>query len=244
MVLDLGPAELNDEIAAVAALHDPVRRALYEHVARQPEAVSREAAARALGISRLLAAFHLDKLVMAGLLTASYRRVSGRQGPGAGRPSKFYGRSQREVEISLPRRRYELVAQLFAQSLEDPRAVPAREALYEAARGFGENLGQQARQRGGRRPSRQQALSLAHEQLEANGYAPYRDGQVIRLRNCPFHQVAQGHRSLMCGANLSLIQGLLSGLEVRGLQAGLEPEDGRCCVALRPVDTRMPDPAA
>jgi len=240
----LGPPDFKDDIAAVAALDEPVRRALYEHVARQPQDVSRDEAARALGISRLLAAFHLDKLVKAGLLAATYRRVSGRQGPGAGRPSKFYGRSQREVEISLPPRRYELVARLFAQSLEDPRAVPAREALYEAARGLGENLGQQARQRGGRRPSRQRVLSLVHAQLEANAYEPYRDGQVIRLRNCPFHQVAQGHRTLMCGANLSLIQGLLSGLEVRGLQAGLEPEEGRCCVALRPADTRITGPAA
>ncbi len=240
----MGPPDFKDDIAAVAALDDPVRRSLYEHVARQPQDVSRDEAARALGISRLLAAFHLDKLVKAGLLAATYRRVSGRQGPGAGRPSKFYGRSQREVEISLPQRRYELVAQLFAQSLEDPRAVPAREAFYEAARRFGADLGQQARQRAGRRASQQRLLSLAHEQLEANGYEPYRDGPVIRLRNCPFHQVAQGHRSLMCGANLSLMQGLLNGLEVRGIQAGLEPEDGRCCVALGPVDNRIPDPAA
>jgi predicted ArsR family transcriptional regulator len=240
----LGPPDFEDDIAAVAALDDPVRRSLYEHVARQPQAVSREEAARAVGISRLLAAFHLDKLVKAGLLAASYRRVSGRQGPGAGRPSKFYGRSQREVEVSVPQRRYELVAQLFAQSLEDPRAVPAREALYEAARRFGANLGQQARQRAGRRASQSRLLSLADEQLEASGYEPYRDGPVIRLRNCPFHQVAQGHRSLMCGANLSLMQGLLNGLEVRGVQAGLEPDDGRCCVALRPVNDRIPDPAA
>jgi predicted ArsR family transcriptional regulator len=240
----LGAPDLKDDIGAVAALDDPVRRSLYQHVARQLHDVSRDEAARALGISRLLAAFHLDKLVKAGLLAASYRRVSGRQGPGAGRPSKFYGRSQRELEVSVPQRRYELVAQLFAQSLEDPRAVPGREALYETARKFGANLGQQARQRGGRRASQKRLLSLGQEQLEANGYEPYRDGPVIRLRNCPFHQVAQGHRSLMCGANLSLIQGVLKGLEVEGIQAGLEPEDGRCCVALRRVDTRIPDHAA
>ncbi len=240
----LGPAEVKDEIAAVAALDDPVRRALYEHVARQPEAVSRDDAARALGISRLLAAFHLDKLVKAGLLAASYRRISGRQGPGAGRPSKFYGRSQRNIGVSFPQRRYELVAQLFAQALEDPRAIPAREALYEAARSFGTNLGQDARRRAGRRASQERLLSLAQEQLEASGYEPYRDGEAIRLRNCPFDQIAQGHRSLTCGANLCLIQGFLSGLEVQGIQAGLEPEAGRCCVALRPVDNRIPDPAA
>jgi predicted ArsR family transcriptional regulator len=244
VVLELKPAESNDQIAAVAALHDPVRRALYEHVARQPEAVSRDHAARALGISRLLAAFHLDKLVRAGLLTASYRRVSGRQGPGAGRPSKFYGRSQREIGVTLPQRRYELVARLFAQALEDPRAVPAREALYEAARVFGADLGQNARRRAGRRATQGRLLRLAQEQLEANGYEPYRDGQAIRLRNCPFDQIAQSHRSLTCGANLGLIQGFLSGLELPGVQAGIEPAAGRCCVALRPVDTRTPDPAA
>ncbi len=232
MVLDLARPPLADEIAAVALLDEPVRRALYQHVARQPGDVSRDGAARALRISRVLAAFHLDRLVKAGLLVASYRRVSGRRGPGAGRPSKFYRGSQRAVAVSLPDRRYELIAQLFAQSLEDPRSVPAREALYQGARAFGAQIGHEKRPQTGKHPSRKRMLAVAAGELEALGYEPYQDHDVVRLRNCPFHQLARSHESLVCGANLSMLEGLLHGLEARSLRADLQPEAGRCCVAI------------
>jgi hypothetical protein len=48
------------------------------------EAVGREEATQAVGITRELAAFHLDKLLEEGLLDVEYRRLSGRTGPGAG----------------------------------------------------------------------------------------------------------------------------------------------------------------
>ncbi len=232
MVLDLARPLLADEIATLALLDEPVRRALYEHVARQPGDVSRDEAAGALRISRVLAAFHLDRLVKAGLLEATYRRVSGRRGPGAGRPSKFYRRSQRAVAISLPDRRYELIAQLFAQSLEDPRSVAAREVLYEVARTFGTQLGHEKRPQAGKHPSRKRMLALAAGELEALGYEPYQDRDVVRLRNCPFHQLARNHESLVCSANLSMLEGLLHGLEAHSLRADLQPEAGHCCVAI------------
>src|SRR5918911_20308 len=53
---------------------------------------------------RDLAAFHLDKLVEAGLLEASFRRLGERRGPGAGRPAKLYRRGAGEVAASLPPR--------------------------------------------------------------------------------------------------------------------------------------------
>ena len=54
-------------------------------------------AAASVGISRALAAFHLDRLVKDGLLIPEYRRLSGRTGPGAGRPAKLYRRAPREA---------------------------------------------------------------------------------------------------------------------------------------------------
>src|SRR5687768_15474920 len=113
------------QIAGIAVLDDPVRRSLYLHVARQADAVSRDAAAEATGTARENAAFHLDRLVEAGLLEASYRRLSGRTGPGAGRPSKVYRRSAQQLHITLPARRYELAAEVMAQALENPRAKKA-----------------------------------------------------------------------------------------------------------------------
>ena len=81
-------------------------------------AVGRDEAAGAVGVSAALAAFHLDRLVETGLLVPEYRRLSGRTGPGAGRPAKLYRRAPREVSVSLPERRYETAARLFAETME------------------------------------------------------------------------------------------------------------------------------
>src|SRR5438874_1639871 len=93
------------DLAALALLDEPTRRRLYEYVSGHSEPVGRDQAAAALGITRELAAFHLDRLVEAGLLDASYRRLSGRQGPGAGRPAKLYLRADRDLSVSFPERR-------------------------------------------------------------------------------------------------------------------------------------------
>ena len=77
-----------EDIEAIALLQDPIRRRLYDYVAAQDHEVSRNEAAENAGIQRTLAAFHLDKLVDAGLLETASRRLSGRTGPGAGRPDR------------------------------------------------------------------------------------------------------------------------------------------------------------
>ncbi|MDQ1709850.1 MAG: hypothetical protein QOG49_1235, partial [Frankiaceae bacterium] len=59
------------DLAAVAALTEPVRRALYNAVVHSRGPMGRDAAAAAVGISRGLAAFHLDRLVELGLLDAT-----------------------------------------------------------------------------------------------------------------------------------------------------------------------------
>src|SRR5439155_1139106 len=107
-----------DPVRAIAALDEPTRRSLYELVAAGHDEIGRDQAASAVGISRELAAFHLDRLVDAGLLEVGYRRLSGRSGPGAGRPAKLYRRTSRQFEVSLPPRRYEAIADLFAECLE------------------------------------------------------------------------------------------------------------------------------
>src|ERR1700722_1101090 len=77
------------DLASVSSLDDPVRRRLYEVVRERAEPVGRDEAAAAAGIGRALAVYHLDKLVEADLLTASYQRPAGRGGPGGrgARPS-------------------------------------------------------------------------------------------------------------------------------------------------------------
>jgi predicted ArsR family transcriptional regulator len=209
-------------------------------VTSQPGPVSRDEAASAAGIGRALAVYHLDKLVESGLLTASYQRPPGRSGPGAGRPAKMYARSDREFAVTVPPREYELAARLLVQAVEADPSDRSRTALAEAARRLGTELG------GAFRPSpadrdaggRDAAAPEAGERdvkgvLTQQGYEPCcgADG-VIRLRNCPFHQLAEQHRELVCGMNLALVEGLVEGLGADGWHPALDPRPGQCCVAI------------
>ncbi len=177
------------DLASLSSLDDPVRRRLYEVVARQTEPVGRDEAAAAAGIGRALAVYHLDKLVESGLLTASYQRPAGRSGPGAGRPAKLYARSRREFAVTVPPREYELAARLLAQVVESDASGRSRAALLDAARRLGSELG--SRSRDGDPDGLESVLA-------GQGYEPRRDeAGTILLRNCPFHQLAEQHRDIV-----------------------------------------------
>jgi predicted ArsR family transcriptional regulator len=226
------PETFTDRITGIAALNDPVRRNLYLYVSESRADVSRDEAAAACGISRSLAAFHLDKLVDEGLLEPTYKRLTGRTGPGAGRPTKLYRRSGREVSVSLPPRSYELAARLFASALDGAGALPAQAELGEVAHRFGETVGAETQRDTESGPDHpQQALMQA---LRAYGYEPYEDtAGDVRLHNCPFHLLARDHRELVCGMNLQLMAGVVEGLGLRDVTAVLEPRPHECCVAFR-----------
>ncbi|HJQ64926.1 MAG TPA: hypothetical protein VJ816_01045 [Gemmatimonadales bacterium] len=219
-------------IGRIAALADPVRRALYFFVAQGPGEVSRDQAARGVHIARPLAAFHLDKLVEQGLLEASYRRLTKRRGPGAGRPAKLYRRSGLQVDVSLPPREYELAARLFASAAA--AGAPATRARFRnSARAFGASLGRDARRRGGKRSGRGALLQQLQTVLHEHGYEPFRaaDG-AIRLHNCPFDSLARDYRPLMCDMNQALLSGVVRELKLPGCRAMLDPQPGMCCVAI------------
>ena len=210
------------DLASLTSLDDPVRRRLYEVVRERAEPVGRDEAAAAAGVGRALAVYHLDKLVEAGLLTASYQRPPGRSGPGAGRPAKLYLRSDREFAVTVPPREYELAARLLVQAVEEDPSGRSRAVLLEAARRLGAELAGAAG-----------AAGDLEEALAGHGYEPRRgeDG-VIRLRNCQFHQLAEQHRDVVCGMNLGLIEGIVAGLGADGLRPVLDPQPGHCCVAI------------
>jgi predicted ArsR family transcriptional regulator len=211
------------DLASLSSLDDPVRRRLYEVVRERTEPVGRDEAATSAGVGRALAVYHLDKLVEAGLLTASYQRPPGRGGPGAGRPAKLYTRSDREFAVTVPPREYELAARLLVQAVESDSSGRIRAALLDAARRLGAELG--SRFAGGD--------AGLEEALAEHGYEPRRGhDDVIRLRNCPFHQLAERHRDVTCGMNLGLIQGIVAGLGADGLRPVLDPRPGHCCVAI------------
>ena len=243
------------DLAALSSLDDPVRRRLYEVVTQQAGPVGRDEAAAAAGIGRALAVYHLDKLVESGLLTAFYRRPAGRTGPGAGRPAKLYARSDREFAVTVPPREYELAARLLVQVVDSDRSGRSRAALQEAAHQLGAELGSGFRpdapgQDGARHDVARQDVTrqdvtrqdvarqdVARQDVESvlaqQGYEPsHGDDGVIRLRNCPFHQLAERHRDVVCGMNLALVEGLVEGLGANGWRPVLDPAPGHCCVAI------------
>ena len=231
MVLE--PKALADQIARIAVLDEPLRRDLYLFVSHRGGDVSRDDAAKALGISRGLAAFHLDKLVEGGLLQTTYRRLSGRTGPGAGRPAKLYRLSTKQLELSLPERRYELAAQLLLQALERMPARGGRQAVHDIAHEWGQRLGVEARARASPTVTSERLFQEATEVLSQCGFEPRWEARgYLALRNCPFEALASEHRDLVCGMNLALMQGLLAGLGLDAVSAKLDPQPGMCCVIL------------
>ena len=226
------PIPAEKEIAGLASLGEPARRALYLYVTGRHRDVGRDEAARAAGISRSLAAFHLDRLVEEGLLEVSFRRLSGRAGPGAGRPSKLYRRSGREIEVSVPPRRYDLAARVLVTAVEASDSPATRKALSKAARGIGEGIGAEARSRAGASPARKKLFAGMVAALEANGYEPEPAATGIRMRNCPFLSLARDHTETVCGMNLALIEGLVHGLQLPSIKPVLDPAPGMCCVRL------------
>ena len=221
-------------VTSIATLAEPVRRALYLYVVAQPDPVSREQAAEAVGVAHHVAKFNLDKLEEEGLLEVEFTRPPGRRGPGAGRPAKRYRRTARDIEVSLPERRYDLAGQVMAQAIatSEETSVPIGQSLRAAAKQAGQTLGHQARDKAGSRPSRTAIISAMSEVLTEQGYEPRADGKAITLANCPFHSLAQNHTDLICGMNLDLMEGLLEGLGSVALQARLTPTPGMCCVMI------------
>lgn len=224
-------AEQDSRIDRVAALAEPARRALYRFVAAQPEPVDRERAATGVGVALHTAKFHLDRLVADGLLEADYRRPPGRGGPGAGRPAKVY-RAVGDVEVSVPERRYDLAGRLLVRALarSSHDGVPVEAAVGDVAHDAGRELAIAAAPASGRK---QQPARRLTEVLEACGFEPAKAGHEITLRNCPFHRLAEEDRELVCGMNLSFVEGCIEGVGAGGATARLDPVAGGCCVRVR-----------
>ncbi len=205
-------------IAAISSINDPTRRALYDLVIeRQP--LARDDAADALGLPRSTVAFHLDRLVDAGLLATTTERRSGRTGPGAGRPAKLYSLASGEVAVSVPPRQYDLMADVLATAIETVGDIePPAAAVQRVARARGREAGGDGR--------------TLDDVLVETGYRPVSDDDGTILRNCPFHALAADHRGLVCAANHAFLCGVAEMTGVAPSSVVLEPAASTCCVRI------------
>jgi predicted ArsR family transcriptional regulator len=234
--IDGQPAQLPAEAAirALAALEDDLRHGMYEFIRTARRPVTREQAAEAVGISRKLAAFHLDKLVEAGLLRSDYQPVGGLRK--VGRTPKVYQPVDADIRISIPERQPDVLASILMEAVLTERAdETARLAAMRVAHERGQRAA--ATERGQLRPGRlgaERALTLSEGLLKRHGYDPDRVSPVcVALRNCPFHPLAGQEPELVCGLNHAFLTGFLAGLDAPTVEAVLEPRPGECCVELR-----------
>jgi predicted ArsR family transcriptional regulator len=229
------PAAHHRSLHAVAALSDDLRRRLYDFARAERRPVSRDEAASAAGISRKLAAFHLDKLVDAGLLQFQFLQARGAR---VGRPPKVYALADTEFDVSIPARRHGLLADILAHAVltEDEHGSARLAAAHVARqRGVAATSARRRSVRGGRL-SAERTVRLAEDALAEHGFEPYRAGPMcVRLRNCPFHPLARQLPELVCELNHSFLRGMLDGLHSQTVEAVLAPAAGECCVELRPT---------
>jgi predicted ArsR family transcriptional regulator len=228
-------SDLGGRIAGIAALDQPLRRNLYRLLA-DGEWHTRENAATALEVPRSVAAFHLDKLADAGVVEVRFERTTGRQGPGAGRPSKLYRLANDELAASIPERHYDLAGSLLAAAVAESTKTgrPVRDCVRAVAHAAGRQLGDEASDAvaGAERSADRRDAVLAV--LARQGYEPEmaHDEEIV-LANCPFHRLAEQERELVCGMNLDFLDGFLEGLAPHDkLTARLDPAPGYCCVRI------------
>ena len=181
-----------------------------------------------------------DRAEADGLLDVQFRRLSGRTGPGAGRPAKLYLRSGREFAISVPPRHYDLAGQILADALE--RASVGAEldaALQSAAHDAAYRIvgGRSTKPTvGPGAPAAGRPEAELRRVLTELGYEPRVEATGLRLVNCPFHALAQRHTALVCGVNRAFVGELLAGLGRTDVQARLTPTPGQCCVTIGGAD--------
>jgi predicted ArsR family transcriptional regulator len=210
----------DDKVKAIAALENGLSKHTYQLVIDKGW-VSRDDIADALDVARSVSAFHLEKLVESGLLKVRYERRTGRTGPGAGRPTKLYGRSDRDYDVSLPPRRYDLAGALLAEAvtLAEENGTPIGKAVTLVSRKAGEMVGANC-----------EDSSDLVSVLERHDYEPRVQDRKIKLLNCPFDALAQQHRDLVCGMNLDFLKGIVTGMGSAAFALRLAPEPGYCCV--------------
>ncbi|MGW5670315.1 hypothetical protein [Micromonospora sp. NPDC003776] len=127
------------------------------------------------------------------------------------------------IALAIPERRYDLIGGILAQAVADA-PTDARSAAFRLARQRGESLGRQV---DGDEPIMAVLAGL--------GFEPAGDDDLIRLRNCPFHELAAQQTELVCGLNQAFLAGLLDELGRTDLDARLAPSPGACCVQIRPA---------
>ena len=206
------------------ALADDTRFRLYRYLRLSGRPVPVRELATRLGLHANTIRPHLRRLVDAGLVASETRR-----GPSAvGRPQTMFsavaagGREGRD---------YRLLADILATLVSGSRA---RTGAQDLAREWGDYLmTRRAPAPGARRPGPN--LAALREALADAGFDPRfrRRGNrsvEIALRGCPFRDLLDDHRELVCTVHRGLLEGMLEGSRPRLHLRSFEPLADRSSV--------------
>lgn len=194
------------------------------------------------GLHPNTARFHLDALVEADL---AERATEGGGQPG--RPRTVY--RARPAAAAAGRRSYRLLAEILTTLVAEHLPQPERIAAG-AGRAWGGYLIERPAPFEHVDPG--QAVERLVGVLAEIGFDPEvekadrgrgESGTRVRLRHCPFREVAEHHRDVVCSLHLGLMQGALAELRTPVTAERLDPfvEPSLCIAHLGPADQARTD---
>lgn len=222
------------------AQRSPRRLEVLEELRAAPAPLGVTEVAERIGIHPNTVRFHLDALVAEGLIE---RQLEEPAGPG--RPRTVYA-PQRGMGRGGTRS-YRLLAQILLSQLASTGSDNAHKAAIEAGRAWGHFLIDPLPPF--QRPAAEESVSRLVTLLDDLGFSPAPEGggdggaaERIRLRHCPFLELAQEHGQLVCSVHLGLMQGALAELRAPMAAARLEPfaEPDSCLAHLAPPGPATP----
>jgi len=187
--------------------------------------------AERIGLHSNTARFHLDRLVDAGL---AERQTESQGRPG--RPRMVYVATPSDVPAG--QRSYRLLAEMLTGLVNEKLPEPGA-AAEKAGETWGRYLAE--RPAPGQEVDAAEGLRRLSTVLADVGFdpGPIDDAErpVIPLRHCPFREVAQRSREVICSLHLGLMRGALAETRAPLAAERLDPfvEPSLCLAHLRPV---------
>jgi predicted ArsR family transcriptional regulator len=199
------------------ALADEQRAGIVAELEASPDGLDASEIGRRLGRHANTIRWHLGILARAGIVRSD---AEPRSAPGRPRIVYRLGPSIRSEHSSD----YRLLASVLADTVS--KESGGAEACELAGRAWGVELV------GGRDRGDEAAIEAVVGILAEQGFEPQAEDLAIRMRRCPFHDLAEAHPEVVCAVHRGLISGALealgSNLSVRALEIFPQPN---VCVA-------------
>ncbi len=208
----LTDAEFSAAVAAVTtAFGDPSRRRIFLLAGEDDRGVTAAEAAERLDLHPNVARHHLDKLAAGGYLEVHVERA---ESGAVGRPSKRYRRREKDVSLSFPTRRDDLLVVLLGRALALVPEDQAEAMAEQVGEEYGVRLAQQMSPADAHRSFRA-ALHAVADALTAHGFAAHTEARGTSLAivadQCPFGDTAAQH-PVICAVDRGIVRGMLAGL--------------------------------